>query len=81
MLSLEGEGTVALQNMGNLLAPQRSSTSWKIFVFGNTPVRTSFIMKLSSVIGWILCAWNVVGSPHMLASSTVSVVNLRRVLL
>jgi len=34
MLALEGEGNVAPQNMENLLAPQCSLTSWKIFIFG-----------------------------------------------
>jgi len=51
MLSLEGEGTVALHNMGNLLAPQCGLTSWKIFIFGNTPVRTSFYREVELVIG------------------------------
>jgi len=81
MLSLEGEGTVALHNMGNLLAPQCGLTSWKIFIFGNTPVRTSFYREVELVIGWILRVWNATGNPHVLASGTVSVVNLHWVLL
>jgi hypothetical protein len=50
---LKVKGLWPFETWGKLLAPQRGLTSWKIFIFVNTAVRTTFIVKLSSVIGGI----------------------------
>jgi len=77
-LSWTGRHCGPSKHTWNILASQRSLTSWKIFVFGNAPVRTSFYREVELIYWWNSVCLNCREKPSRVSKYRIALANTWR---